>query len=173
MLDHELHVQWSSYLRDELIGAQGYCANLRDIPYIQISIPGRRIGSDGSLRQQAAPDGRRVVFNDAQCFVDDDHYQMTDDEALLSPARARAFLLGTKQFAFVLVDNIRDVEFNVKAFEALKMQDRYKDLIYALCTTHDAHGKDRFDDVVYGKGRGLIISLEGPPGSGKTLTAGE
>lgn len=38
----------------------------------------------------------------------------------------------------------------------------------------EAHDPDSpsFDDVVEGKGRGVILSLEGPPGSGKTLTAG-
>ena len=30
---------------------------------------------------------------------------------------------------------------------------------------------DTFDDVVQGKGRGVILQLSGPPGVGKTLTA--
>jgi len=31
--------------------------------------------------------------------------------------------------------------------------------------------KNTFDDVIQGKGKGIIMLLSGPPGVGKTLTA--
>ena len=101
---------------------------------------------------------------------------MKDEEAFLSPARKRGFLLSEKQFAFFLVDGVKEIEFKEHQFRALSMQPHLKRMIHALAVTQDSHDSDTnydgFDDIVQGKGRGIIISLEGPPGSGKTLTAG-
>ena len=47
-----------------------------------------------------------------------------------------------------------------------------KDLVRALVASHTARKeRDDFDDIVKGKGKGLIFVLHGPPGVGKTLTA--
>lgn len=46
----------------------------------------------------------------------------------------------------------------------------HKELILAL-TESQVENKDEFDDVIQGKGKGMIMLLSGPPGVGKTLTA--
>jgi len=45
-----------------------------------------------------------------------------------------------------------------------------KELIHGFIDTHQNH-MNQFDDVIQGKGRGIILLLCGPPGVGKTLTA--
>ncbi|KFZ23220.1 hypothetical protein V502_02301, partial [Pseudogymnoascus sp. VKM F-4520 (FW-2644)] len=45
-----------------------------------------------------------------------------------------------------------------------------KDIITALVKSHKYHPADRIDDVIQGKGKGLVALLHGAPGTGKTLT---
>jgi AAA+ superfamily predicted ATPase len=58
-------------------------------------------------------------------------------------------------------------------FESLVLpqeQEGLKDLLLAVANAQSKQ-LDNFDDVVRGKGRGVILQLSGPPGVGKTLTA--
>lgn len=41
----------------------------------------------------------------------------------------------------------------------------------ALVESHKYHAAESIDDVIQGKGKGLVAVLHGPPGTGKTLTA--
>lgn len=41
----------------------------------------------------------------------------------------------------------------------------------ALVESHKYHAAESIDDVIQGKGKGLVVVLHGPPGTGKTLTA--
>ncbi|EQB52816.1 ATPase [Colletotrichum gloeosporioides Cg-14] len=54
--------------------------------------------------------------------------------------------------------------------QSLYLDPRRKDSVRKLVREHRA-GRSMFDDVVAGKGRGLVFLLHGPPGSGKTMTA--
>lgn len=56
------------------------------------------------------------------------------------------------------------------AYNHLVMPQRKKDLIYSVVKSHNSLGSSK-NDVVSGKGRGLLILLSGPPGVGKTLCA--
>lgn len=47
-----------------------------------------------------------------------------------------------------------------------------KGVVQAVGEAHDPASTE-FDDPVAGKGKGVIILLEGRPGSGKTLMAGK
>lgn len=116
-------------------------------------------------------DNQHGSLNDAKCHLNDSHYHMADDEAFLSPARVSGFALSSKQWAFFLVGKVQEVKWCDDAFEKLELNSVIKSTIRALVETHNKTGL-RFDDFIKDKGKGLIMLLYGPPGAGKTLTAG-
>lgn len=78
--------------------------------------------------------------------------------------------MTTKQWATFVVDNVHEITFSSAAFKRLFLPHDYKDLILAFVQSH-LNKEDVFDDVIEGKGQGMIMLLHGPPGLGKTLTA--
>ena len=61
------------------------------------------------------------------------------------------------------------MDWNKKAFDRLVLDIKTKEMIYALVDVQTSTRK--MDDIITGKGNGLIILLHGSPGTGKTLTA--
>ena len=70
------------------------------------------------------------------------------------------------------MDLVKDVEYNMTAFENLMLDNMYKQTILSLVNVHTGLGIS-FDDVIKGKGKGLVFLLHGIPGVGKSLTAGK
>jgi len=62
------------------------------------------------------------------------------------------------------------VDWNDAAFDGLVLGSKQKKLIHSLVRQH-AKKETNFDDIIKGKGQGLIGLLAGTPGCGKTLTA--
>ncbi|KAF2032295.1 P-loop containing nucleoside triphosphate hydrolase protein [Setomelanomma holmii] len=60
--------------------------------------------------------------------------------------------------------------FTISHLEPLVMDTRKRNLIHSLVKSH-RNSAETFDDVVSGKGKGLVGLLSGNPGVGKTLTA--
>lgn len=84
----------------------------------------------------------------------------------------RGYCLASKAWAEFEVDNIEDIRWNKNAFDALVIPPARKRLLEALVKQQQNHKTDAdVDDIVAGKGQGLIMLLAGPPGTGKTLTA--
>lgn len=98
-------------------------------------------------------------------FLDD-----REEEYLLAPARVVGFSLRKKVWLQFYIDNITDIVFNEHAFHHLVLPSKHKGLVRALVEEH-VKDTNSFDDVIHGKGKGLVIILHGPPGVGKTLTA--
>ena len=82
----------------------------------------------------------------------------------------------------LLIHQIRPVSWNKVAFDRLVLPKRTKSLIKALVMVRkQTEGnpavqiglKGKRDDIIAGKGSGLIMLLHGGPGTGKTLTAGK
>ncbi|KAF4847908.1 ATPase family AAA domain-containing protein 3B [Colletotrichum siamense] len=98
---------------------------------------------------------------------------LTDEQALLAAPTVRGFSFAEKRFFDFFVDKIRDIEWNTQCFEQLVLPETQKELVQALVAEHTARATAgaEFDDIVKGKGKGLILVLHGPPGVGKTLTA--
>lgn len=67
------------------------------------------------------------------------------------------------------VENFFPVNWNKKAFERLVLDPKTKEMIYALVDVQSS--AEKMDDIIKGKGNGLIVLLHGSPGTGKTLTA--
>lgn len=105
-----------------------------------------------------------------------DENSLTNDEYLLCPARIPGFSLGQKEWGYFLVEGLKEVQWREGAFDLLEMDERKKNLVRALIQGHKQYGtddNDTFDDIVKGKGNGLVFMLHGPPGLGKTLMAGK
>lgn len=82
----------------------------------------------------------------------------------------RGFCLREQEWEDFNIDAVEDVEFNTTPFDSLVLPDGYKDLILAFVESQLKEG-DSFEDVINGKGGGLVVLLSGVPGVGKTLTA--
>jgi ATPase family associated with various cellular activities (AAA) len=83
------------------------------------------------------------------------------------------FSLKVKLWLSFYVDDIRPLNWNDEAYSHLVYPEEQKDLVLTFVENHKrlkAKGSG-VDDVIYGKGQGLILLLSGPPGTGKTLTA--
>lgn len=95
---------------------------------------------------------------------------LTNDQLLLCSASLKGYSLRNKKWLTFSVGSVLDIEFNESAFESLVLPQDHKQLILALVESQVQH-KDSFDDVIQGKGKGMIMLLSGSPGVGKTLTA--
>ncbi|KAG4433294.1 hypothetical protein IFR05_011214 [Cadophora sp. M221] len=90
------------------------------------------------------------------------------DDFMICDFQVPGFSLFDKKWCFFAVDFISDVEFNDTAFQQLLLPKNHKELAHALVKNH---GSDEFDDLIKGKGKGLVFVLHGAPGVGKTFTA--
>ncbi|KAI1612952.1 AAA family ATPase [Exophiala viscosa] len=92
------------------------------------------------------------------------------EELLLAVPYVRGYALKPKIWLWFYVDQIEPIKFAENAFTSLVIPSQEKQLIRAFVQSQ-VKFKDDFDDVIAGKGRGMIMLLAGPPGVGKTLTA--
>ncbi|KAM7210502.1 hypothetical protein V8F06_014115 [Rhypophila decipiens] len=101
-------------------------------------------------------------------------------QLMLLPAGIYGFYFKEKKWIRLLVDHTRPVNWNKKAFEQLVLPKRTKSLVKGLVMVRkQTLGqsdlkiglKGKSNDIIAGKGSGLIMLLHGGPGTGKTLTA--
>ncbi|KAI4178841.1 MAG: hypothetical protein LQ346_007337 [Caloplaca aetnensis] len=107
--------------------------------------------------------------------------ELTESMMLLLPNRVYGFVLRSRRWHFLNIENIRPLERHSDGFEALVLPPGVARLVESLVKTHDPQNMPSFAsndcetdhhvDLVRGKGKGLIILLHGAPGVGKTSTA--
>lgn len=101
----------------------------------------------------------------------DERPDLKDEELLICTHEIPAFSLLTKKWVYLDITKLETVSFNETAFRDMILSAEHKRMIEALVKAegenpHDGH------DLITGKGRGIVFLLYGPPGVGKTLTAG-
>lgn len=109
---------------------------------------------------------KRYSFEDAQ------HGRIGEEDLLIFDNRVLGFSLRDKAWGYFTVEYIGDIQYNADAFRKLILPADQKNMIRALVSAHNKGSLD-FDDIIKGKGQGMIMLLHGTPGVGKTLTAGE
>lgn len=120
---------------------------------------------DKDVASKKSPDvGKKPIVTDESRSV------LTDEQLLLADSKVRGYSLRDKKWFNFSIDNIKDIEWNDSAFQSLVAPREQKDLILAFAESQIKH-RERFDDFIQGKGKGIIMLLSGPPGVGKTLTA--
>lgn len=95
----------------------------------------------------------------------------TDEEYLIASPVVLGFAFGEKLWLEFTVSGIKEIVWNEGAYESLVLENNTKDIVKALVESHKYHPAESIDDVIQGKGKGLVAVLHGPPGTGKTLTA--
>ncbi|KIX96934.1 uncharacterized protein Z520_07048 [Fonsecaea multimorphosa CBS 102226] len=98
-------------------------------------------------------------------------HEFTEEELLIASPVVLGFAFGEKLWLEFTVSGISNVVFNDQAFESLVLPDAHKSIVKALVSSHTFQAHKSIDDIISGKGRGLVAVLHGPPGTGKTLTA--
>ncbi|KAI1777846.1 P-loop containing nucleoside triphosphate hydrolase protein [Hypoxylon cercidicola] len=96
--------------------------------------------------------------------------RLSDDDAAVANATVRGYAFSVKQFLQFFVDVVAPIEWNERCFDDLVLDQATKKTVQAVVSMHSS-SRDGFDDIVKGKGQGLVCVLHGPPGVGKTLTA--
>lgn len=107
-------------------------------------------------------------------LLDDGKLQgtLTSDQLQFCPPRVLGFAVSQKKFVQLLVVNVRknvSQKDKEKPWDDLKLRKKDKDTLKSLVVEHAK--SDVIEDVIPGKGKGLVVLLHGPPGVGKTLSA--
>ncbi|KAJ4139718.1 hypothetical protein NW768_001061 [Fusarium equiseti] len=95
---------------------------------------------------------------------------LNEKQLLLCNSNVKGYPLKTKIWGEFEIDHITDIAWNDDAFANLVLPSGYKNLVTCFVEGQASHTSD-FDDIIQGKGLGVVILLVGTPGTGKTLTA--
>jgi len=114
-------------------------------------------------------------MNENKHFLDlvDRAEDLTNEDILLLSPKVYGFVLRTLRWATFDVDLITEIYYH-DSLRDLVLPDGHKDILLALVNNHGRSywpSKTKHQDVVRGKGKGLVILLHGQPGVGKTSTA--
>ena len=125
------------------------------------------------VRVEVDADGDPIYHEkhvDKMAVAGDDH-SFTEDELLLTSPVVLGFAFSEKLWLEFTITGITPIDYQEGAFDSLVLPPDSKSIVRALVESHKNHGTKTIDDVVQGKGKGLVAVLHGPPGTGKTLTA--
>jgi hypothetical protein len=108
--------------------------------------------------------------------------ELREEDLVLLPKRMFAYALRERRFLPIDLNLLKPVRREPGVFENLRIQSDYKDVVRGLVMSHfqrkvlerkyaDAAAEGPSQDLIQGKGRGLVVLLHGVPGVGKTATA--
>ena len=142
-------------------------------PNDQISLNSLGKSSNTQFSDDASDDYDEIDYESGQesaITASNNRGLLTKDQLLLCKPTVKGYSLKNKKWLTFSIGSVKEINFSNAAFESLVLPTDHKELILALAESQVRH-KETFDDVVQGKGKGMIMLLSGPPGVGKTLTA--
>lgn len=130
-----------------------------------------KLDDDDKLRRRRINCGNSEDEEETVDLVPTDRLELdplTDEQRLIATASVRGFSFTEKRWLDFFTDSVLAIDWNPNCSHQLVLPEAQKDLVQALVTAH-THQKESggFDDIVKGKGRGLIFVLHGPPGKFK------
>ncbi|KAL7955206.1 hypothetical protein V8C34DRAFT_292204 [Trichoderma compactum] len=119
------------------------------------------------------------------------HMESREEDLCFISGMLGGYALKNKIWMEFYIEDVEPMVWNDTAYSHLVYDDQQKDLVLSFVQNHNPHRVAStaptasssasttsasatpapMEDVIVGKGQGLIILLSGPPGTGKTLTA--
>lgn len=107
---------------------------------------------------------------------------LCEEDLVLLPKRMFAYVLRERRFVPIDINFLKPIRREQGVFENLRILQDYKDIVRGLVGSHfekktierkyiDIAAEGPSQDLIQGKGRGLVVLLHGVPGVGKTATA--
>lgn len=144
------------------------------VPRTKLKVVQDKEGKSHVVVVEQDEDGNEMVKEDMDQVKEDEAgkaLDFTEEELLIASPVVLGFAFSEKLWLELSVSGITGIEWNSGAFDSLVLPDNQKSIVKALVESHTFHAAESIDDVIQGKGRGLVAVLHGPPGTGKTLTA--
>ncbi|EXK98233.1 hypothetical protein FOQG_01206 [Fusarium oxysporum f. sp. raphani 54005] len=141
-------------------------------PLYELNLHGA-MKADGNDSKASTPDDHQESqeASDPKSEEGDDSGRLTDEEALLTVSTVNCFSIERKVWCYAEIDHLTDIEWNTEAINSLVIDEAEKRLLVGFVGATKNGRLQHFDDFVHGKGKGLVMLLCGPPGTGKTFTA--
>lgn len=93
---------------------------------------------------------------DGEGSEEEETFEFTDEEYLIASPVFLGFSFSEKHWLELSVSGIGDIKWNDKAWDSLVLEPGTKDLIKALVKSRKYHAANTIDDVIQGKGKGLV-----------------
>jgi hypothetical protein len=104
-------------------------------------------------------------------YTSNSSYIMSNEEALLCPSTVRGYSLKDKLWIDFDVETVQDIEWDGECLSKLQIDPDMRNALAGMVSKHAEMGH-QMKDIVNEKGKGLTFLFHGPPGCGKSLTAG-
>ena len=109
------------------------------------------------------------MINNAEQYLGEP-FDGPKDPLILCPPYVHGYYLNMRCWCQLFVDSVKPTTWNPAAFDSVIMDGPQKETLQALVKRHRFAVTTRNETEL--KGKGLVIVLHGPPGTGKTCTAG-
>ncbi|PYH48889.1 ATP-binding protein [Aspergillus saccharolyticus JOP 1030-1] len=149
------------------------CGLSRDshTPKIRYKVVRDKEGKPHVVEVELDENGNEVQKEEIDEVEDPSEREFTEEELLIASPVVLGFAFSEKLWLEFSISGISEIEWNEDAFSSLVLPDNQKSIVKALVESHTFRAAQNIDDVIQGKGKGLVAVLHGPPGTGKTLTA--
>ncbi|KAL6700579.1 NACHT domain-containing protein [Trichoderma pleuroticola] len=141
------------------------CISLHRFDDIGIKRRNEFISNDGFLSAVKRGDDKEVI------------QALNGDSLVVLPKRLVVFSLMQRKFVHVNISCLKTIE-GANVFNLLSINPRHKQMVRSLVQEHFRKKKQQhlgqevqYQDLIKGKGTGLVFLLHGVPGVGKTATA--
>lgn len=82
--------------------------------------------------------------------------RFSDEDYLIASPVVLGFAFAEKLWLEFTVSGVKEIQWNEKAYESLVLEPKTKDIVKALVESHKYHAAESIDDVIQGKGKGLV-----------------
>ncbi|KAL5356784.1 hypothetical protein BJX96DRAFT_187457 [Aspergillus floccosus] len=153
--------------------SDGYSHHRRDsdAPRIRYKLVRDKEGKPHVVEVELDENGNEIQKEDMEEVEDPSQRDFTEEELLIASPVVLGFAFSEKLWLEFSISGISEIEWNEDAFDSLVLPENQKSIVKALVESHTFCAAQNIDDVIQGKGKGLVAVLHGPPGTGKTLTA--